>query len=102
MELSCLHRHVPARIPPQSRAWARALSGETHLPHRTETWKIDLSCFHTRVTAMFWFLMPLCLCSGFQNLPGVELHRQRFIWTHTESERQGQTENICCQSQSSV
>lgn len=43
---------------------------------------------------------PLCLCSLSHYVPGVELHRQRFIWTHTESERQGQTKNICCQSES--
>lgn len=27
---------------------------------------------------------------------GAGLHCQRFIWTHSESEGQGQTENICC------
>lgn len=56
----------------------------------------------------FLFFIFLCFntffCLGylFQKLPGVELHRQRFLWTHTESERQGQAKDLCCQSQSSV
>lgn len=54
----------------------------------------DMFCFFLDA------LIPICVCYLFQNLPGVELHRQRFLWTHTESERQGQTKDICCQSQS--
>lgn len=36
MELPCVHRHVLARISPQSCAWAWAFSGETRLRHRTD------------------------------------------------------------------
>lgn len=100
VELSCIHRHVPARIPPQSCAWPRALSGDTRIQHQTD--RLGKCIFQFSTITFLDALIPFCLCYLFQNLPGVELHRQRFLWAHTESERQGQTKDICCQSQSST
>jgi len=45
--------------------------------------------------------LSLCLSLCFTP-PGVKLHRQRFLWTHSESEGQDQAENICGQSESSA
>ncbi|CAG00494.1 unnamed protein product [Tetraodon nigroviridis] len=72
----------------------KAVPGHEHLQVKRTSTKLTLD--FPRHFKPFLFL---CV---FQNLPGVELHRQRFLWTHTESERQGQTKDICCQSQSST
>lgn len=72
----------------------KAVPGHEHLQVKRTSTKLTLD--FPRHFKPFLFL---CV---FQNLPGVELHRQRFLWTHTESERQGQTKDIRCQSQSST
>lgn len=63
VELSCIHRHVPTWIPPQSCARARALSGETHIHHKADRlWKkiYHFSIFTCHILVWVFIFYFLC------------------------------------------
>lgn len=70
--------HVPAWVPPQTCAWARTLSGNRlQIKHQNvKSWLASDVILSFSVTSPSYFSL------------GVGLHCQRFIWTHSKSERQ--------------